>query len=68
MRRIRLKTYLTTGAILGTELLATDAAVELSKVCRAMMDGNWYIFLVDGVKVCVNPAQVTHVAAEEIEE
>lgn len=69
MKRVRYKIYLTTGAIVSAELLATGPTTGLSDICRQLKDGLWYIFrLVDGATVCINPAQVTHVAAEEIEE
>lgn len=68
MKRVRYKVYLTTGAILTTEGLAKDASLGLSEVCTSMMEGMWYIWLVDGVKVCINSIQVTHVTAEEIGE
>lgn len=68
MKRIRYKIYLTTGAILTTEMLASDPTVGLSDVCKTMVDGLWPIWLVERVRVCINPAHVTHVAAEEVEE
>lgn len=68
MKRVRYKIYLTTGTILTVELLASDPTVGLSEMCRQMMDGQWPIWLVDTVRVCVNPAHVAQVTAEEVEE
>lgn len=76
MRRIRYKIYLTTGAILAVEMLASDTTMGLSDACKQMKDGDWPIWLADNgayhmaarIKVCVNPAHVIYVAAEEIEE
>lgn len=66
MKRIRYKIYLVTGAVLTVELLASDPTIGMSDMCKSMKDGDWPIWLVDKVKVCVNPAHVTHVTAEEI--
>lgn len=68
MKRVRYKVYLTTGAILALEMLASDTTMGLSDVCKPMKDGDWPIWLIDKVRVCVNPAHVTQVTAEEIEE
>ena len=66
MKRVRYKVYLTTGAILMTEMLASDTTRGLSDVCKQMKDGEWPIWMADKVKACINPGQVTHVTAEEI--
>lgn len=68
MRQVRYKIYLTTGAILAVELLAFESTMGISDVCKQMKDGNWPIWMVDKVKVCINPAHVVYVTAEEIEE
>lgn len=68
MKRVRYKIYLTTGAIVSAELLATDPTVGLSEICGQMKAGQWPIWLVDTVRVCVNPAHVAQVTAEEVEE
>lgn len=68
MKRVRYKIYLTTGAILMTEMLASDTTMGLSDACKQMKDGDWPIWMACKVKVCVNPAHVVYVTAEEIEE
>lgn len=68
MKQVRYKIYLTTGAILALEMLASDTTMGLSDVCKQMKDGDWPIWLTDRVRVCVNPAHVIYVTAEEIEE
>ena len=68
MKRVRYKIYLTTGAILTVELLSSDTTTGLSEICRQMKDGQWPIWMVDTVRVCVNPAHVAQVTAEEVEE
>lgn len=67
MKRVRYKIYLTTGAILTIELLASETTMGLSDVCKAMKDGEWPIWMVGKVKVCVNPSHVIYVTAEEVE-
>ncbi len=67
MKRVRYKIYLTTGAILKMDMLTSDTTMGLSDVCKQMKDGEWPIWMADKVKVCINPALVTHVTAEEIE-
>lgn len=69
MKQVRYKIYLTTGAILTVEMLTSDTTIGLSDIGKTMMEGMWCMFrLVDGATVCINPAHVTHVAAEEVEE
>lgn len=68
MKRVRYKIYLTTGAILTVELLSPELTVGLSEICGQMKAGQWPIWMVDTVRVCVNPAHVVQVTAEEVEE
>ena len=68
MKRVRYKIYLTTRAIVSAELLATDPTMGLSDICKQLKDGQWPIWMVDRVRVCVNPAHVVQVTAEEVAE
>lgn len=68
MKRVRYKIYLTTGAILAVDLFGFETTMGLSDVCKQMKDGDWPIWMACKVKVCINPAHVVYVTAEEIEE